>query len=132
MYFVFLFYFLQDEVVQFEYYGMIYFGSQFYYELKVIFVEDGGGKDFEDEYVYWFFVENFQLNFLVYNFLVNGGGVCFWEVYNMCEVEGIFFQDYINYKFSEDCCDVFNFDLLFMVGVLDMLLCIELEVVKVG
>ena len=132
MYFAFLPYFLQDEAVQLEYHGMTHFGSQPHYELKVTFAEDGGGKDFEDEYVYWFSAENFQLNFLAYNFLVNGGGARFREAYNTREVEGILFQDYINYKPSEDRRDVLNFDSLFTVGALDTLSRIELEAVQVG
>lgn len=53
------------------------------------------------------------MGYLVYNYFIDGGGVCFWEVYNVWIVEGICFVDYINYKFELDFREVGIFDVLF-------------------
>ena len=38
------------------------------------------------------------MDYLAYNYKVNGGGVRFRSSYNRRNVGGIIFQDYINYK----------------------------------
>ena len=126
MYFAFLPYFLEDQAVQLNYQGVGVVRGEPHYKVKVTFAEEGGGKDFEDEYVYWFAQDDFQLNYLAYNFLVNGGGARFREAYNARQVGGILFQDYINYKPTEDRRDVLAFDALLDAGALDTLSKIEL------
>ena len=37
-----------------------------YYEVKVTFREEGGGTDFEDEFLYWIHKENFTVDYLAY------------------------------------------------------------------
>ncbi|MEM6684614.1 MAG: DUF6503 family protein [Bacteroidota bacterium] len=66
--------------------------------LKVTFDQEGGGEDFEDEYHYWINQETKKIDYLAYNYHVNGGGVRFRSAYNVRVVDGITFQDYINYK----------------------------------
>ncbi len=131
MYFAFLPYFLEDPAVKVEYQGIRDVNTEPHYQLKVTFAEEGGGKDFEDEYAYWFSTVDFNLNFLAYNFLVNGGGARFREAYNKREVGGVLFQDYINYKPSEDRRDVLMFDSLLEAQALDTLSRIELEDIQV-
>ncbi len=131
MYFAFLPYFLEDQAVKLVYNGIGQVNGVPHYKVKVTFAEEGGGKDFEDEYVYWFAQQDFQLNYLAYNFLVNGGGARFREAYNSRMVDGILFQDYINYKPTEDRRDVLAFDELFEAGALDTLSRIELEEITV-
>jgi len=130
MYFAFLPYALQDPAVNLEYKGTTTIKGKSYYELSVHFSEDGGGKDFEDEYAYWFRQSNFQMDYLAYNFLVNGGGARFREAYNSRTVSGILFQDYINYKPANDQRDVLNFDAVYNAGGMDTLSLIELEEVR--
>ena len=128
MYFAFLPYFLNDEAVQAEYQGVSEAFGTPHHELLVTFRQDGGGKDFEDEYAYWFAADDFRLNYLAYNFLVDGGGARFREAYNAREVEGIRVQDYLNYKPTDATRrDVLNFDELYRAGGLDTLSRIELE-----
>ena len=126
MYFAFLPYFLEDQAVQLNYQGVGVVRGEPHYKVKVTFAEEGGGKDFEDEYIYWFAQDDFQLNYLAYNFLVNEGGARFREAYNARQVGGILFQDYINYKPTEDRRDVLAFDALLDAGALDTLSKIEL------
>jgi hypothetical protein len=132
MYFAFLPYFLNDAAVKAEYQGITESFGPPHHELLVTFGEEDGGEDFEDEYAYWFAADNFRLNYLAYNFLVNGGGARFREAYNVREVEGILFQDYLNYKPTDAARrDVLNFDDLFKAGALDTLSRIELEEIGV-
>ena len=132
MYFAFLPYFLTDPAVHLAYQGITEAFGQPHYELKVTFGEEGGGQDFEDEYAYWFATDDFTLNYLAYNFLVNGGGARFREAYNARQIEGILFQDYINYKPKDEARrDILTFDDLFTTGQLDTLSRIDLEKVSV-
>lgn len=132
MYFAFLPYFLLDEAVNLEYQGVSTAFGRSHYELKVTFAEDGGGKDFEDEYAYWFSTDGFTLDYLAYNFLINGGGARFREAYNAREIKGVRVQDYINYKpLDANRRDVLAFDDLLQAGELDTLSHIELEEVRI-
>lgn len=132
LYFALLPHFLEDPAVQAEYQGVSTDFGKPYYELKVTFAENGGGKDFEDEYAYWFDAETFALDYLAYNFLVNGGGARFRQAYNQREVGGLRFADYINYKPSEDNRSVLDFDRRFQAGGMDTLSRIVLEQVGVA
>ncbi len=69
-----------------------------YYKIKITFQQDGGGKDFEDVFIYWFSKETFQLTYLAYSFHVNGGGVRFREVSQVQNSNGISFFNYNNFK----------------------------------
>jgi len=73
-----------------------------YYKVEVTFDLKGGGEDFEDVYIYWVHKENYTIDYLAYSFYNNGGGVRFREAYNQREVNGVRFQDYINYTIDED------------------------------
>ena len=131
MYFAFLPYFLNDPAVQLTYHGITTAFGAPHYELQVTFKAAGGGVDFEDEYAYWIHTTDFTLDYLAYNFLVNGGGARFRQAYNAREVGGIRFQDYVNFKPAADTRAVLSFDSLFQAGGLDTLSLIELEGVKV-
>ena len=72
--------------------------GQKYDVLKVTFNEEGGGEDHDDQYHYWINKNTKKIDYLAYNYQVNGGGVRFRSAYNTRVVDGITFQDYINYK----------------------------------
>lgn len=72
--------------------------GQKYDVLKVTFNQEGGGEDFQDEYHYWINQNTKKIDYLAYNYQVNGGGVRFRSAYNTRVVDGITFQDYINFK----------------------------------
>jgi hypothetical protein len=69
-----------------------------YFVIKVSFKQEGGGADFEDEFLYWIESENFTVDYLAYSYHTDGGGVRFREAINQQKVGGILWQDYINYK----------------------------------
>ncbi len=89
---------LNDPAVNLSYEGSTTISNKSYEILKVTFDEEGGGQDFEDTYFYWINADTKLIDFLAYNYKVNGGGVRFREAYNPRRVGGILFQDYINYK----------------------------------
>jgi len=69
-----------------------------YLAVKVTFKQDGGGKDFEDVFMYWIHAEKKTVDFLAYSFLTDGGGVRFREAINRRDVKGLLIQDYVNHK----------------------------------
>ena len=66
--------------------------------LHVSFDKEGGGVDHDDKFIYWIRKENHRIDYLAYNYRVNGGGVRFRAAFNTRNVSGILFQDYVNYK----------------------------------
>ena len=69
-----------------------------YILMEVGFEKTGGGEDFDDEYLYWINSESLTMDYFAYNYQVNGGGVRFRSSFNRRKVDGVLFQDYINYE----------------------------------
>ena len=69
-----------------------------YYKVEISFSENGGGKDFEDVFIYWIGKEDFLIDYLAYSFHTNGGGKRFRVLKEQCNKNGIRFVDYHNYK----------------------------------
>jgi hypothetical protein len=69
-----------------------------YDAISVTFGQDGGGKDFDDEYQYWINKDTHKMEYLAYNYRVNKGGVRFRVAFNTRVIGGVIFQDYINYE----------------------------------
>lgn len=102
-----------------------------YYEVKVTFAENGGGTDHEDEYMYWIDTQNFEVDYLAYNFEENDGGVRFRKAFNHRIIEGIRFVDYENYKYEDISFPLRDLDSLYEERELDLLSLIETKDVKV-
>ncbi|WP_421873872.1 DUF6503 family protein [Marinoscillum sp.] len=98
LYFVQLPYLLNDPAVIKSYEGTQTIENTIYDVIKVQFKSEDGGKDFEDEYRYWFNQRTHMMDYMAYNYLTDGGGVRFREAYNRSERMGMVFQDYINYE----------------------------------
>jgi len=89
---------LLDSAVNISYAGDIIIKLVDYHILKVTFNKEGGGEDHDDQFMYWVRKDNSRIDYLAYNYQVNGGGVRFRSAYNTRNINGILFQDYINYK----------------------------------
>lgn len=89
---------LADASVKREIVGKDSVDGHSYFLMKVSFKKEGGGEDFDDEYMYWINSQSKTMDYFAYNYQVNGGGVRFRSFYNRRQVEGIIFQDYINYE----------------------------------
>lgn len=102
-----------------------------YYRIKVTFTEDGGGEDFQDEYIYWIHKNNHKVDYLAYNYQTSEGGTRFREAYNERIIDGIRFVDYRNYKPDEQFPPLTSLDSLFENKKLNLLSTIELENIAV-
>ena len=98
IYFATLPYKLQDKAVRNSYKGTTTVKGKTYDVLEIKFNQEGGGQDHDDVFHYWVNQENHVIDYLAYNYQVNGGGVRFRSAYNSRKVSGIIFQDYVNYK----------------------------------
>jgi len=73
--------------------------NQRYYTVKVTFKEDGGGKDFEDEFLYWVNKDNYNIDYFAYSYMEeDGAGIRFRKAFNERFLDEIRFVDYKNYK----------------------------------
>ncbi len=131
IYFALLPYFLNDQAVIKEYAGEATIKGKPYHKVKVTFRQEGGGKDFEDEYMYWIHKNDYTMDYLAYNFHTDGGGARFREAYRIRTSNGIQFADYHNYKPKTDNRKVAEFDSLLESGGLEKVSDIELEHVRV-
>lgn len=113
VYFALLPYFLNDRAVQKQYLGKTTIKGEPYYKIRVSFQSEGGGKDYDDQYVYWIHAQKHTMDYLAYSFQVDGGGARFRQAYNIRNINGIRFADYANFKPKTDTRDVAGFDRLF-------------------
>ena len=127
VYFLLLPHFLNDPAVLKDYIGDEKINGADYQKIKVTFKQENGGKDFEDEYIYWINKETHTMEYLAYNYLVNGGGARFRSAYNFRTIKGLRFADYINYKPIEKTREVNTFGELFQNQGLKELSKIESE-----
>lgn len=132
IYFTLLPYFLNDPAVQKELLGESQINGEKYNKIKVTFQQNGGGSDFQDEYVYWFHKEKHTMDYLAYNYQENGGGARFRVAFNPQTIDGVRFADYINLKPKEkDNLAVETFDSLYQAKELIELSRIINEDIKV-
>lgn len=89
---------LQDKSVIKSYKGNTSIRGEKYEVLEVTFEQEGGGQDHNDEFHYWVNTETNVIDYLAYNYRVNKGGVRFRSAYNSRVIDGIRFQDYVNYE----------------------------------
>ena len=89
---------LNDVAVNKKYIGSTSIKDSNYHVVKVTFNKEGGGKDHDDQYYYWINHNENTVDYFAYNYSVNGGGVRFRSFYNRKNIDGIIFQDYINWK----------------------------------
>lgn len=103
-----------------------------YYQILITFDQEGGGEDFQDQYMYWINQKTFTIDYLAYNYQVNEGGTRFREAYNPRVIEGVRVVDYRNFKPQEKFPDLQSLDSLFAINQLQLLSTIELENVQVS
>lgn len=89
---------LNDQAVNKSYKGCVFIEGENYDVIEVTFNQEGGGQDHDDEFCYWINSSTKMMDYMAYTYRVNGGGVRFRSAYNRRIVDGIAFQDYINFK----------------------------------
>ena len=130
-YFAVLPYGLDNSAVKKEFIDTATVKGKLYYKVKVGFEEEGGGTDHEDEYMYWVNRDNFNVDYLAYNYEVNEGGTRFREAYNSRIINGVRFVDYKNYVPEEQYPPLRSLDSLFENRELALFSVIELKNISV-
>lgn len=123
---------LNDPAVQKKLLGNSEIKGEPYYKIQITFAQDGGGKDFEDVFIYWIHQEFFTVDYFGYEYQTDGGGIRFREAYNPRVVGGIRFVDYHNYKPKQDHVNLLQLEALFQEGELELLSKIESENINVN
>lgn len=91
---------LGDPAVQPTYSGRDTIDGVPYHRVKVTFRQEGGGQDWEDEFMYWFRTDTYAMDYLAYAFGLGPDeetGTRFREAYNVRRRNGVRFADYYNY-----------------------------------
>ncbi len=121
IYFFRLPYGLNDAAVIKEYLGEAEIKGKAYHEVKITFVQEGGGEDFDDVFLYWFDKEDYSMDYMAYLYHTDGGGLRFREAINSRRVNGMLVQDYINMKPEDESIDIMTINELYENGELKVL-----------
>lgn len=98
IYFATLPYKLKDKAVHKKYIKEAVIKGEEYDVIEVTFEKIGGGEDYDDVFCYWVNKKSHYINYLAYKYSTNGGGVRFRSAYNPRTIDGIRFQNYINWE----------------------------------
>lgn len=94
---------LSDEAVIVDQKGESLINDTTYQLIVIHFEKENGGTDYEDEFMYWINHETKKIDYLAYRYKdKQESGTRFRKAYNRRVVNGITFQDYINYKGEPD------------------------------
>lgn len=97
-YFAQLPYKLDDPAVVKSYLGVTKIKGVDYHKIKISFQKEGGGQDYDDNFIYWINTSTSFIEYLAYEYATNGGGMRFREHYNERIIDGMRFVDAINMK----------------------------------
>lgn len=131
IYFALLPYGLNDRAVQKEYVHQTEINGKRYHVIRITFEKEGGGKDYEDVFLYWIDQDSKKVDYLAYTYETDGGGIRFREAKNRRSIKGILFQDYINYEPADSSVSLDELENLYKNGKLQKLSDIVLENVSV-
>lgn len=132
-YFSVLPYGLDGKAVRKSFLDSIKLKGESYYKIKVTFDEDGGGEDFDDEFIYWINTQTKHIDYLAYSYNEEDGvGLRFREAYNERIINDIRFVDYNNFKPLDTKVRLEDLDKLFIENRLQLLSKIELENINVN
>ena len=95
---------LRDPAVQMRSHGTETIRGEPYDRVEVTFAQEGGGRDYEDRYLYWFHADRHTMDYLAYSYVLganetgpNATGSRFREVIRVQDVGGVRMQDYRNF-----------------------------------
>lgn len=125
VYFLYLPLKLNDTSVIKKYLGESKIKGKPYYKLEISFDQGKGGADHNDVFYYWFDKQDYSMDHFAYS----SGGNRFRDVLRTHDVDGVIFQDYINYQMPLDdsVTTVDKYDSLFEAGKLRELSRIEFQ-----
>lgn len=131
IYFALLPYGLNDAAVKKKFLGKTTFENQPYFTVEVTFAREGGGEDYNDVFLYWIHEKNFTVDYMAYLYYTDGGGLRFRKAINPRNVNGILFQDYINYQPKHDSVTIDQIENVYKQNLLEELSRIELTNITV-
>ena len=124
---------LNDEAVQKRYVGSQTIRGEPYDIVEVVFEQEGGGRDYQDVFVFWFHADRHTMDYLAYTYILgadetgpNATGIRFREAGNVREVGGYRIQDYRNLT-ADAGTDLSEMGLKFEAGELRVVSDIQLE-----
>lgn len=97
-YFVLLPFKLADPAVMSTYLGEVVVEGEPYHKVEVRFQQEGGGRDYQDWFVYWFHQERHTMDYLSYYYYTDEEGARFRKAVNPRRISGILFTDHLNFK----------------------------------
>ncbi len=128
---------LNDEAVNKRYVGSQTIQGESYDVVEVTFDQAGGGRDYQDVFVYWFHADRHTMDYLAYSYILgadetgpNATGIRFREAGNVREIGGYRVQDYRNFT-ADAGTDLAEMGLMFEAGELRVVSDILLEDVRV-
>lgn len=130
VYFALLPYKLNDPAVVKRWLGSETVESEPYELVEVTFEPEGGGRDHDDRFVFWFHSEDATMDYLAYHYTKRGTSR-FRKAVNVREIGGIRFADYLNYKADSLGYDVELAAKAFEAGALPLLSEVVLDSVRV-
>ncbi len=98
VYFALLPYALADPAVQSRLAGADTLAGEPYRRVEVTFRQEGGGRDYQDRFLYWIHQDRATVDFLAYSYDDNGGGARFRQAVHPRTVGGVRFADYLNFS----------------------------------
>lgn len=131
IYFALLPFGLNDDAVNKKWIEQTIIKGEPYDVIYVSFDPQGGGKDHQDEFLYWIHQDKKTMDYMAYNYETDGGGLRFREAINPRKVGSILFQDYVNYKPADETIPLKQIKALFTSGKLEKLSDIKLENITV-
>jgi len=131
IYFALLPFGLNDPAVRKKFIGKSTLDGESYFVIEVTFAQEEGGNDFTDVFLYWIHDKEFTVDYLAYLYYSEGGGLRFRKAFNSRKVNGILFQDYINYQPRGDSATLNEIESLYKQGALEELSRIELTNISV-
>ena len=132
VYFGFLPFRLDDSVVQLADLGTVEVDGEPYQKVEVTFPQEGGGRDWEDRFIYWFHQGDRTLDYLAYREATEVETTRFRRAVNRRMVGGLMVQDYENYTGDPDVGNVADYDRLFEAGVLRLVSMVEFDDLEVS
>jgi len=97
IYFALLPYKLNDAAVQKRYLAKYTIENEPYHGIEVTFEQEGGGRDYDDRFVFWFHVDRGTMDYLAYHYTQRGTSR-FRKAVNIRTIGGIRFADYLNFR----------------------------------
>jgi len=127
---------LDDPAVQATYAGRDTIRGAPYHRIEVTFQQEGGGRDWQDRFLYWFHADTYAMDFLAYAYGLGApgedAGTRFREAYNVRRLQGVRVDDYRNFTRDGLAPDAMRrYPQLWAADALTLVSRIELDSVRV-